>query len=1141
MAMSNRDRVHQAFQLFAEGAAPFIDEHMTAFVHSAGQGDWTAVIAARDEQRHGRRTTISKTDPQVHLRMLLEEWRAFAKVLGQSHRNLAGLLKDARNKLAHHEPFSADETYRALDTIELLLQAMNAIQQADAVRRSKIEHQRAVYAEETRKDAKTGAARIVEGLGVKPWRDVIVPHEDVRENAFHAAEFAADLWQVAHGDTGDFGGDEYADPVEFFRRTYLTEGLRDLLDRAVRRISGDTNASPVINLQTNFGGGKTHSMLAIFHIFSGRPLTAYPQDVQELLAGRDLAALGDRVRRVVLVGNRLAAHGLPAKSDGTRINTIWGELAWQLGGRAAYDSIAESDASRTNPGAALTELLSAYTPCVILIDEWVAYARELFGRDDLAGGTFETQFTFAQTLTEAVAAVPGALLVVSIPASARPEDSHRATDLEVGGPNGQEALNRLQHVVRRVADQWRPASAEESFEIVRRRLFEPPNGDALRDIAAVAHQFTRFYHQHKGEFPSGCSEREYEKRIRAAYPIHPELFDRLYSDWSTLDRFQRTRGVLRLMSKVIHSLWTSGDAGPLIMPGSVPLDVSAPRDELTQYLEDSWKPILDKDVDGPTATPAAIDASRPAFQQRALTQRIARTIFLGSAPTIKSGHKGIDQQRIWLGVAIPGDVVGNFGSALHLLGERATYLYNDRGRWWYDVQESVARTAADIADRLRERPEEAWALIVRRLRREQATPGDFVRVHAAPEDSGDIPDEPEARLVILHPRYTHARGSTDSTALGFARDALDTRGTAQRAHRNMLVFLAPDIKRVAELEVAARQFLAWDEIYNTREERNLDPAQRRLAETRRAEADQAVNLRIPQSYIHALVPTQPQPDRPIQWDTVRTEGTTTELGPRTSAKLRQSDLLRVQCGVRNVRLDLEDSKRLGSIWTDRGHISVGELWGYYCRYPYLARLRDRSVLDAAVRATMDEIAWTVAGFALATGYDSNNGRYLGLALPHENSFGPVIDSTLLVDAARARAQRDLEITERQVDEARQQGVHVEPVAPGVTHVPGGGVASRTPAASTGMIEPDDRASAPRPPRRFFGVYRLDPNPVRRMKLLTDLDREVLQHLAADPDVVLDISVEINAVKPSGFAEDRVRTVRENARALRFDQAEFEDD
>jgi predicted AAA+ superfamily ATPase len=1127
MAISNRDRVSRAFELFAEGAAPFVDKHMSAAVPAGSRANWIELIAARDEQRYGRRPELSKTDPQLIIRMLLEEWRAFKDDLTRSHQNLAGLLKDVRNQLAHNRAFTADETYRALDTIELLLQAVGAVDQAEVVRRSKVEHQRAVYAEETRKDVKTSTARLVEGLGTKPWREIITPHEDVRAGNFNAAEFAADLYHVS---VGEAGADEYGDPVEFYRRTYITEGLRDLLGRAVRRIAGDTNASPVVNLQTNFGGGKTHSMLALYHIFSGQPLTAYPQEVQELLAGSDLAALSGRVRRVVLVGNHIAASGLEAKPDGTQVNTLWGELAWQLGGRPAYDSIARADADRTNPGAALTEMIAAYAPCVILIDEWVAYARLLFGRDDLAGGTFETQFTFAQTLTEAVAAVHGALLVVSIPASTRPEDANRSADLEVGGPNGQHALNRLQHVVGRVADQWRPASAHESFEIVRRRLFDAPSGGALRDIAAVARQFTQFYHQHKGEFPSGCTEREYEERIKAAYPIHPELFDRLYTDWSTLDRFQRTRGVLRLMSKVIHTLWVSRDAAPLIMPGSVPLDSSGAREELTNYLEDAWKPILDKDVDGDQATPALIDASRPAFQQRALTRRIARTVFLGSAPTLKSGHKGIDQQRIWLGVAIPGDVVGNFGSALHLLGERATYLYSDRGRWWYDVQESVARTAADMADRLRERPEEAWAEIVKRLRGEQRTPGDFVRVHAAPEGTGDIADDPEARLVVLHPRHTHVRGEASSTALEFTRQALDSRSSSQRVQRNMLVFLAADHKRVAELESAARQFLAWDQIFKSRDERNLDTAQRKLAETRREEADTAIGLRIPETYIHVLFPVQREPDRPITWDELRAEGSAANgLGPRASAKLKQSDLLRVELGVRNIRLDLDDPKRLHSIW-QAGHISVGDLWALYCRYPYLARLKNRLVLDTAVRAALDELAWTVTGYALATGYDANDGRYVGLALPHEDSFGQIVDSTLLVDATRARAQRDLENTERQADEMRERGIDATAVAPGVGRIrpPGGQGESPVP------VEPAR-------PNRFFGVYRVNPDPARRMKLLTELDREVLQHLAADPDVDLIISVEITAQHRTGFTEDKIRTVRENARALKFEQSEFETD
>ena len=172
----------------------------------------------------------------------------------------------------------------------------------------------------------------------------------------------------------------------------------------------------------------------------------------------------------------------------------------------------------------------------------------------------------------------------------------------------------------------------------------------------------------------------YEDRIKRTYPIHPELFDTLYEEWSSLERFQRTRGVLRLMSTVIHALWTGEDASPMIMPASIPLATSNVNSELTQYLQDSWKAIIDADVDGPNSEPARIDKEKPLFGQRALTKRLARTVFFGAAPTIAPGsvHKGIGAQRVFLGTAIPGDVPGNFHSALTQLGDRATYFYSGR-------------------------------------------------------------------------------------------------------------------------------------------------------------------------------------------------------------------------------------------------------------------------------------------------------------------------------------------------------------------------------------------------------------------------------------------------------------------------------
>jgi predicted AAA+ superfamily ATPase len=324
-----------------------------------------------------------------------------------------------------------------------------------------------------------------EAAGLSPWREVLQPHEDVATGNFQAAEFAADLYKVSV--TSVDAGKDYADPVEFFSRTYLTEGLSDLISRAVRRLGGDDNASPVINLQTNFGGGKTHSMLALWHLAARLDASEYGQDIQELLEGSGYGDLPAKIGRVALVGNHISPSGEP-KSDGTQVNTLWGELGWQLGGKEGYAMVAQADSDRTPPGEALHKLIAACAPAVILIDEWVAYARSLVGRDDLAGGSFDDQFTFAQSLTEAVKGTCGVLLAISIPASESGDDAqHLAAGNaeEVGGAHGLEALRRLQNVVRRVADQWRAASADESYRIVRQRLFVPETAESLASISAT--------------------------------------------------------------------------------------------------------------------------------------------------------------------------------------------------------------------------------------------------------------------------------------------------------------------------------------------------------------------------------------------------------------------------------------------------------------------------------------------------------------------------------------------------------------------------------------------------------------------------------------------------------------------------------
>ncbi|KUI22690.1 AAA family ATPase [Mycobacterium sp. GA-1285] len=1099
--------------------APPLDDFISMVI---GQGDpavgaaWPKLVQAKDGASSNK--TYSPHDPQIQFRILTESnitagfkkgWYPFNKTLGKAGESYAIELREVRNTWAHNGTFTDDDAYRALDTGERLLRLIGAAEQADEVRNIRLNLRR-VTADKDDKKVLKAAVDNPEAAGLKPWREVLPPHDDVATGNFAASEFAADLYKVASGDEQDAG---YADAVEFFKRTYLTEGLSDLIGRAVRRLSGDDNAPPVINLQTNFGGGKTHSMLALWHVASGLPVGEFPQETQDLLTANGYA--GVDVNRVAIVGNHFSPSGVD-KEDGTHVNTIWGELAWQLGGAEAYAMVAQADADRTHPGKALHQLLAAYAPAVILIDEWVAYARSLVGRNDLAGGTFDDQFTFAQSLTEAAKGTSGVLLVISIPASESGDDTIVVGNAEeVGGAHGLEALKRLQNVVRRVADQWRPASSAEAYQIVKQRLFKQPDAAALASIGATARAYVEMYRKYSDDFPRESRDSAYEERIKRTYPIHPELFDRLYEEWSSLERFQRTRGVLRLMSTVIHALWTGEDASPLIMPGSIPLATANVNSELTQYLQDSWKAIIDADVDGPNSEPARIDKDKPLFGQRSLTKRLARTVFFGAAPTIGSAQKGLETQRVFLGTAVPGDVPGNFHSALTQLGDRATYFYSGSGKYWYDLQANITRTAKDQAERLHK--EDVWAEIVRRLQDQAKTRGDFAGVHVCPESNADIPDNDEARLVILHPKVAHKRG-TDSPAKDFAHKATEQRGTANRSNRNMLVFLAADEARLEELEYATRDYLGWAHVLANEVDLDLTQNQKNQATQRQGQADQTVTSRLLQTFTWALVPAQPDAGAPFIIRETKVEGQSPSLAERVSRRLGNDGDLSTRQAAATIRLAIG---KVPQIWIN-GHVSLGELWKLYSQYPYMPRLRDRRVLDEGVLDL--PMIWETDAFALATGFDEATGRYVGLWIPGDNNATPApTDSLLLVRPDVAIHQR-----KHEVPPTTDPGT-------GIGTGTGTGTGSSTGAsAGTGAgAGPIDIAFT-----RFYGVKTLNSDKIAMdFKNIAD---EVIANLR-DQGINLVVKIEIEAVDSTGFDENKVRTVSENAKTLKFDQSGFESD
>lgn len=1120
---SNLDRVGGALDILAAELEPFVARVLGPNL-PAGTDDWTLILAAKDGIA-GKE--YSPSDPQVQLRVITEPLGAlkyaFNDALSRAEQNLASETRAVRDSWAHRKSFSADDAYRALDTIERLLRAIGSGPAADLVRKSRLDVQRSAYADETRRDTRASAGMpALSSSDLSPWREVLQPHADIAANDFARAEFAADLHQVA---TGAEASADYNDPIEFFQRTFLTEGLKNLLAIAVRRLAGDMNAAPVVNLQTAFGGGKTHSMLAAWHLFSGRRLADFPQGVQDAVAALDVdpAAVAQDVRRVAIVGNELSPGQPWTKPDGTEIRTLWGEIAWQLGGAEAYALVAEADRTGTNPGAAMRTVIEQNSPSIILIDEWVAYARGLYGQDDLVGGTFETQFTFAQQLTEAVKSVPQALLLVSIPASdiRRDDDAAVASDLEVGGAHGRAALERLQNVVTRVAQPWTPASSNESFEIVRRRLFREPDAAARRRIDATAKTFVEYYRRSVGELPAETRDSSYEDRIRNAYPIHPELFDRLYGDWSTLEKFQRTRGVLRLMSAVVHALHSAGDDSPLIMPGSIPLDSAAVRDELTGYLDDGdrWKSVIESDIDGTNATAVLVDKEKPLFGGRALTRRIARAAFLGSAATLGANHKGVERKRIFLGVAMPGDTIGNFGSALQLLGERANYLYAEGDRYWFDLQVSLNRNVAERAQSYSDA--DVAAAVVGRIRRHSGHAGAFGDVVFAPDGSGDVPESDRVRLVVAGPRHTHDGKSADSKAHSFTRDIAANRGNAPRQNVNTVVVLAPDQSRWADLEQAVRQYLAWRDVHESRKTLDLTQGQAETAQNRVSAFNRTVDQRIRETWIWGVYPQQAQANERWTTSQLKADGATDSVIRTVGDKFEKNDIVISRYSMQSIAIELQNALR--SRWNS-GRIRIGELWEFHARYPYLARLRDKQVLLDAISGAMGDLGWEGIGFALADGYDEATGDFTGLRLPVEDRAPAILtDDMLLVAPTLARAQRD-----------RENAAATVVVDPGPGPGPG---PNPNPGVPPAPVTPPQRQIVRN--ARYRGSVELKPGSDLRTQVLT-LAEELLEHLrAAEPDT-LEIRVDIDAGRSDGFPESVVRTVKENGTSLGLYPNRFED-
>ncbi len=940
---------------------------------------------------------------------------------------------------------------------------------------------------------------------MKPWREVAVPHPDVLEGTFQQSEFAADITAVRVGQATR----EYQDAAAFFQRTFITEGMRLLLIQVAQRLNG-TGGEPVIQLQTAFGGGKTHTMLAVYHLTTRQCALGDLAGIPALL---DQAGLMDVPQaRVAVLDGHAHAPGQPWQHGTQSIRTLWGELAWQLGGAEAFTFVQASDTTGTSPGKdVLKTLLEASAPCVVLIDELVAYIRQFQEGQSLSGGSFDSNLSFIQALTEACKLVPNAMLLGSLPAS----------EVEAGSQRGVATLRALEKTFGRIQALWKPVATEEAFEIVRRRLFEPVRDDKARE--AVCRAFADAYIAEGTKLPSETQEAHYYDRLVQAYPMHPEVFDRLYEDWTTIDGFQRTRGVLKLMARVIYRLWQDDNKDLMILPGSLPLYDGGSRNELLYYLPAGWDPVLDKDIDGDRAETTELENKEPRFGAVNAARRVARTIFLGSAPssvTTTPGIRGLDRARVLLGCLQPGQTSLIYSDALNRLADRLHYLNSsgdktqDATRFWFDTRANLRREMEDRKKRFDDTNDVRHKLagVLKKLT-SGVTFFDGVHIFIP---HADVPDDSALRLVFLAPEHFYAREET-RLAFNAVLEYVRSNGTKPRYRSNRLLFLPPDHGTLARLSDCIRTALAWGSIVEDVQDGrlNIDQLQKRQAEKELQSAEEVLPRVARECYKWLLCPVQHSPTDPrpaVEAFPLNTSGSA--LGSEIERVCVENELVITTWSPIHLRTRLKEL-----YWkADKPAIGALAFWEDTMRYLYLPRLQNRRVLEQAI------VKGAASRDFFGTAYGQHAGTFDGFKLSDANIQ---IDDTLLL-----------------IEPETAQHYEADHIAPPTSAPTFGGAVEptqsyTTPTRSGTTLPPITPPTPGGAPKAHVFIGTAEVNAATAKMRLVQIAEEIISVLAGDAHATVKIRVEIIADFPDGVSDHIKRSISENATSLGFTNKTWE--
>lgn len=811
------DKIHKALGIFLDAMRPFVvsflQQHFPndpweglffSRLKPARQTTWNQAMRAQGENQSCMYFIDYNNLPDFAI--------GFKRELGSDFENpdkankfISYLqeLKDIRNKCNHYQALDNEEVegaYLYIKQAAKLMKMDELVTEIDNIKgQVRIAVQQTVATPQPIIASQVNNIR--EDAPIPAWFTNVYPHYDIRNGALDESVFAANLSEVAMG----IGQEVYSNPTMFFEKTYVTAGLRDIANRVIRALNGEESENRVVSLQTGFGGGKTHTLISLFHIAkAGRSLlnSAYTANLLQEGVTPDF----ENAKVAVFTNNTTDVVQGRTTDEGITIYTLWGELAYQLGGVEGYNKVRANDESRTAPTSSIFKpILKQNTPSLILIDELADYCNKANGTIVGKGTLYTQTVSFLQTLTESVASVPKCVLIATLPASATEVAS---SDI------GQQILSSLENRIVRVGTGVKPVDDEEIFEVVRRRLFENiGNPEVIEQVLA---RYKNTYHNRRADLPVEADRIEYINKMRKAYPFHPELIDMFRLKWGNDPRFQRTRGVLRLLASIIKDLWNrrgslSGSQA-LIHTSDVNLaNLPTLSGTITSLMGSQWETVMHADIIGTSSNAYKIDNEDPQSNtcKYCLAQGIATTLLMGSIGGTQS--KGLSIEQLKLCMLRPAAFQhSEINNALNKLEQVAYYLYATNvgtKNYWFQAKPNInilinsAKSEVSAAD--------IKAEILKRLN-SQISGNSQLRILINP--SSDVPEQKSLTLVVLSPDYATQTNSISSKVQNYVEQISTKKGTSQRIFRNTIFYLTCSESQLGLLQSKLTEYLACEQV-----------------------------------------------------------------------------------------------------------------------------------------------------------------------------------------------------------------------------------------------------------------------------------------------------------------------------------------